>query len=81
MLGLTSHEPHFALLREEVRFGKQSKRITKAEQQTFHLLHLSLLREYLEFEFGVLKVLIIRKNTLSGEILALRKFGVIQAPK
>lgn len=55
MLGLTSHEPHFALLREEVRFGKKSKRITKAEQQTFHLLHLSLLREYLEFEFGVLK--------------------------
>ena len=56
MLGLTSHEPHFALLREEVRFGKQSKRITKPEQQTFHLLHLSLLREYLEFEFGTLKV-------------------------
>ncbi|XP_066932891.1 5'-3' exoribonuclease 1-like isoform X3 [Clytia hemisphaerica] len=55
MLGLTSHEPHFALLREEVRFGKQAKRITKPEQQTFHLLHLSLLREYLEFEFGALK--------------------------
>lgn len=56
MLGLTSHEPHFALLREEVRFGKQAKRITKPEQQTFHLLHLSLLREYLEFEFGTLEV-------------------------
>ena len=26
MLGLVSHEPHFSLLREEVRFGKQSKR-------------------------------------------------------
>ena len=26
MLGLTTHEPHFALLREEVRFGKQSQK-------------------------------------------------------
>lgn len=55
MLGLTSHEPHFALLREEVRFGKQSKRLTRPEQQTFHLLHLSLMREYIDFEFGSLK--------------------------
>ncbi len=27
MLGLLSHEPHFSLLREEVVFGKQSKKI------------------------------------------------------
>ena len=29
MLGLTSHEPHFSLLREEVRFGgrKSKKRL------------------------------------------------------
>lgn len=26
MLGLTTHEPHFALLREEVRFGKQAQK-------------------------------------------------------
>jgi 5'-3' exoribonuclease 1 len=26
MLGLVTHEPHFALLREEVKFGKQVKR-------------------------------------------------------
>lgn len=58
MLGLTSHEPHFSLLREEVRFGKkeQQKRPTSAEETTFHLLHLSLMREYLEFEFSSLKV-------------------------
>jgi len=55
ILGLVSHEPHFSLLREEVRFGKQSKRITKPEDTVFHLLHLSLLREYLDFEFGALK--------------------------
>ncbi|XP_032239667.2 5'-3' exoribonuclease 1 isoform X2 [Nematostella vectensis] len=55
MLGLTSHEPHFSLLREEVRFGKTSKRIEKPEQITFHLLHLSLFREYLDWEFHPLK--------------------------
>ncbi|XP_065061196.1 5'-3' exoribonuclease 1-like [Rhopilema esculentum] len=55
MLGLVSHEPHFSLLREEVRFGKQSKRVTKPEETVFHLLHLSLMREYLDFEFGELK--------------------------
>ena len=58
MLGLASHEPHFSLLREEVRFGKQanSKRPTTAEETTFHLLHLSLFREYLDAEFASLRV-------------------------
>ncbi|XP_074653880.1 5'-3' exoribonuclease 1-like isoform X2 [Tubulanus polymorphus] len=58
MLGLTSHEPHFSLLREEVRFGgkeSKNKRSTCPEETTFHLLHLSLFREYLDFEFGRLK--------------------------
>lgn len=55
MLGLSSHEPHFSLLREEVRFGKAAKRTTKPEKTTFHLLHLSLFREYLDWEFSELK--------------------------
>uniref|UniRef100_A0A1A7XG93 5'-3' exoribonuclease 1 n=3 Tax=Iconisemion striatum TaxID=60296 RepID=A0A1A7XG93_9TELE len=57
MLGLTSHEPNFSLLREEVRFlGKKSqKRITAPEETTFHLLHLSLMREYIDYEFSELK--------------------------
>uniref|UniRef100_A0AAX7TSR9 5'-3' exoribonuclease 1 n=1 Tax=Astatotilapia calliptera TaxID=8154 RepID=A0AAX7TSR9_ASTCA len=57
MLGLTSHEPNFALLREEVRFGgkKSQKRITAPEETTFHLLHLSLMREYIDYEFSELK--------------------------
>lgn len=55
MLGLSAHEPHFSLLREEVRFGKAAKRITKPEKTTFHLLHLSLFREYLDWEFSELK--------------------------
>ncbi|XP_071945753.1 5'-3' exoribonuclease 1-like [Antedon mediterranea] len=57
ILGLITHEPHFSLLREEVRFGKQAekKRPTSAEETTFHLLHLSLLREYLDAEFSDLK--------------------------
>ncbi|XP_013788012.2 5'-3' exoribonuclease 1-like, partial [Limulus polyphemus] len=57
MLGLCSHELHFSLLREEVRFtGKKSQqRISTPEETTFHLLHLSLMREYLDFEFSALK--------------------------
>ncbi|KAB0798453.1 hypothetical protein PPYR_09446 [Photinus pyralis] len=56
MLGLCTHEPHFSLLREEVRFGKKSnKRKNIPEQITFYLLHLSLMREYLELEFLPLK--------------------------
>jgi len=58
MLGLVSHEPHFSLLREEVRFGGKKdnqKRSNAAEETTFHLLHLSLMREYLDFEFSPIK--------------------------
>ena len=63
MLGLCTHDPHFSLLREEVRFGGKKtaqKRIVTAEETTFHLLHLSLLREYLDHEFSDL-----RKATLT----------------
>ncbi|XP_030071789.1 5'-3' exoribonuclease 1 isoform X2 [Microcaecilia unicolor] len=57
MLGLTSHEAHFSLLREEVRFGgkKSQKRVSAPEETTFHLLHLSLMREYIDYEFSALK--------------------------
>ncbi|CAH2012828.1 unnamed protein product [Acanthoscelides obtectus] len=55
MLGLCTHEPHFSLLREEVKFGKKSKRTSVPEETTFFLLHLSLMREYLELEFMPLK--------------------------
>uniref|UniRef100_A0A3Q2UKD7 Uncharacterized protein n=1 Tax=Fundulus heteroclitus TaxID=8078 RepID=A0A3Q2UKD7_FUNHE len=57
MLGLASHEHNFSLLREEVRFGgkKSQKRITAPEETTFHLLHLSLMREYIDYEFSELK--------------------------
>ncbi|KAH9508699.1 5'-3' exoribonuclease 1 [Bulinus truncatus] len=58
MLGLTSHEPHLSLLREEVRFGgrrDKNKRPTTPEETTFHLLHLSLMRDYLAYEFSDLK--------------------------
>eukprot|EP00569_Conticribra_weissflogii_P007667 CAMPEP_0171333012 /NCGR_PEP_ID=MMETSP0878-20121228/3752_1 /TAXON_ID=67004 /ORGANISM="Thalassiosira weissflogii, Strain CCMP1336" /LENGTH=1566 /DNA_ID=CAMNT_0011833895 /DNA_START=148 /DNA_END=4848 /DNA_ORIENTATION=+ len=59
MLGLVSHEPHFTLLREIIDFSgsfsrsdntlKEVKKFTK--QSDFQLLHLSILREYLELEF------------------------------
>lgn len=57
MLGLATHEPHFSLLREEVRFGRKTqKRHTSPETITFHLLHLSIMREYIDFEFSSIKV-------------------------
>jgi 5'-3' exoribonuclease 1 len=52
MLGLLSHDPHFCLLREEVTFGRASKTKSKElEHQNFYLLHLCIVREYLEAEF------------------------------
>lgn len=56
MLGLLSHDPHFCLLREEVTFGRQSKAKSKElEHQNFYLMHLCIVREYLELEFQDLK--------------------------
>lgn len=51
MLGLLSHDPHFCLLREEVTFGRQTKKTKELEHQNFFLLHLCIVREYLELEF------------------------------
>ncbi|SRR6266576_5323722 len=70
MLGLLSHDPHFCLLREEVKFGPSTRkkgntrsalvittsfsadpRCNSLESINFYLLHLSLLREYLNLEF------------------------------
>ena len=56
MLGLLSHDPHFCLLREEVLFGRQSQKQSKElEHQKFYLMHLCIVREYLELEFQELK--------------------------
>ena len=61
MLGLVSHEPHFTLLREVVNFNSfqrggsnanASKAVIKhTKEAQFQLLHLSILREYLDIEF------------------------------
>ncbi len=56
MLGLLSHDPHFCLLREEVTFGRQShQKSRELEHQNFYLMHLCIVREYLELEFQELK--------------------------
>jgi len=53
ILGLCTHELHFVVLREEVKFGRNVKRAS-VEETRFFLLHLGLLREYLELEFDAL---------------------------
>lgn len=56
MLGLLSHDPHFCLLREEVTFGRSnSKKSKELEHQNFYLMHLCIVREYLELEFQELR--------------------------
>lgn len=56
MLGLLSHDPHFCLLREEVTFGRATQKKSKElEHQNFYLMHLCIVREYLELEFQELK--------------------------
>ncbi|KAF7721539.1 hypothetical protein EC973_004513 [Apophysomyces ossiformis] len=57
MLGLLSHDPHFALLREEVTFGRQNqkRKTSSLDSQNFYLMHLSLMREYLDMEFQALR--------------------------
>ncbi|KAJ2549751.1 exonuclease II Exo2, partial [Coemansia sp. RSA 1933] len=58
MLGLLSHEAHFSLLREEVLFGPRSRSSGASADpamQAFYLLHMSILRDYLDHEFSDLK--------------------------
>lgn len=53
-LGLVLHEPHLALLREEISFGRGSRKNQSRhfDSTKFYLLYISLLREYLELEFS-----------------------------
>ncbi|XP_074599461.1 5'-3' exoribonuclease pacman [Brevipalpus obovatus] len=58
MLGVSSHEPYFSLLREEVKFTRsKAKHVNRVNPSaiTFHLLHLTLLRDYLHHEFSSLQ--------------------------
>ena len=57
MLALVTHEPHFCLLREVVKFGEGEKGqpsreiLERPSDDGFLMLQVGLLREYLDFEF------------------------------
>ena len=61
MLGLVTHLPNFFLIREETLLLRKKKkensgfRDTMKLSDSFELIHISLLREYLELEFSELK--------------------------
>lgn len=62
MLGLSSHEPNFMLLREEIKFNSKKSEATKGKSQrvdpskiNFNVLYLSLLRECIERDFEPLR--------------------------
>lgn len=53
LLGMSTHELYFSLLREEVKFGPSGnkKGLTQVVNIQFHMMHLSMLRCYLKLEF------------------------------
>lgn len=62
MLGLSSHEPNFILLREEFKLTGKKNDATRGKSNrvdpskvNFNILYLSLLRDYIERDFAPLK--------------------------
>lgn len=61
LLGVAVHEPHFTLLREVVDWNMNSRKsenakkivIQQTKEQQWQMVHLSLFREYLDFELRV----------------------------
>ncbi|CAL5212325.1 unnamed protein product [Lathyrus oleraceus] len=51
MLGLSSHEPHFSIIREDV--PSYYDKVDPNDEKRFKLLHIWLLREYLELDMKI----------------------------
>eukprot|EP00667_Euglena_gracilis_P003546 EG_transcript_3555 len=60
MLALASHEPYFTIVRDHIDFKNPAMKGRNKEEEppgtsNFDFLHVHILREYLQVEFGVLK--------------------------
>lgn len=71
MLGLATHEPNFSLLREEIKFTTTERkgRNSRPEEITFHLLHLSVMRDYIHHEFAPLRESLAKMTPDQEEII------------
>lgn len=75
MLGLATHEPNLVLLREQVVFDAKKQAILEANgissyihNPNFEWLHMSILRDYLAYEFETREVVPSSKYDLEATI-------------
>ncbi|KAH8584260.1 Kem1p-like exonuclease [Cryptosporidium sp. chipmunk genotype I] len=68
MLSLASHEPHFSLLREEIKFSssRNCESRTVCTKEKFQFLHISILRDYIINDLNPRNLSIEELNLCSG---------------
>ncbi|CUV06633.1 unnamed protein product [Cryptosporidium hominis] len=73
MLSLASHEPHFSLLREEIKFSssRNYESRTVCTKERFQFLHISILRDYIINDLNPRNLSVEELNLCSGY-----KFGL-----
>ncbi|OII73101.1 exonuclease [Cryptosporidium ubiquitum] len=80
MLSLASHEPHFSLLREEIKFSgsKNSESRTVCTKEKFQFLHISILRDYIINDLDPRNLGIEELNLCSGYKTGLNAVSEVQ---